>query len=171
MAYMFWVIELQMARLQPLLPNKSRGVPRVDDRRVILGIVHVLMSGGRCVEAPAIYGLRRTLYNRWVHWARHSILSRTFEALSGAGGPSADLMLDSTHAKAHRCAAGGRRGALPQAIGRSRGGRTTKLRALVDGRGRPVAFAITPSQRGDAPVAIGLLNQPPPSRSLAADAA
>ncbi len=63
------------------------------------------------------------------------------------------------------------RGALTQAIGRSRGGRTTKLHARVDGQGRPVALAITPGQRPDAPVAIDLLSQAPPSRILAADTA
>ena len=63
------------------------------------------------------------------------------------------------------------RGAHVQAIGRSRGGRTTKLHALVDGQGRAVALTITPGQLGDAPAAIGLLSQRPPSRTLAADAA
>ena len=60
----FWLSEGQFARLQPLMPNKPRGMPRVDDRRVIIGIVHVLKSGGRWTDAPAVYGPRKTLYNR-----------------------------------------------------------------------------------------------------------
>jgi len=64
-----------------------------------------------------------------------------------------------------------KRGAEIQAIGRSRGGRTTKIHAVVDGFGRPVAFDITPGQRGDAPVARGLLEALPPARLCAADAA
>ena len=112
MADQFWLTEVQMARLRPLLPNKPRGVPRVDDRRVISGIVHVLMSGGRWVDAPAAYGPRKTLYNRWIRWARQGVWRRTFEALAAAGGPCAELMLDSTHAKAHRCAAGGEGGLM-----------------------------------------------------------
>ena len=103
----FWLSEAQFARLKPLLPNKPRGVPRVDDRKVISGIVHVLKAGGRWVDAPAVYGPRKTLYNRWVRWAKQGVWRRVFAELARAGGPSAELMLDSTHAKAHRCAAGG----------------------------------------------------------------
>ena len=62
-------------------------------------------------------------------------------------------------------------GALAHAIERSRGGRTTKLPALVDGQGRPVTLAITPGQHGDAPAAIGLLRQAPPSGMVTADSA
>ena len=58
MATEFWLSERQWKRRAPLLPRKSRGVPRVDDRRVISGIVHVLKSGGRWVDAPAVYGRR-----------------------------------------------------------------------------------------------------------------
>ena len=70
MASEFWLTDAQFERLRPLLPNKPRGVPRVDDRRVISGIVHVLISGGRWIDAPTVYGPRKTLYNRWVRWAK-----------------------------------------------------------------------------------------------------
>ena len=109
----FWLSEAQFARLVPLLPTDTRGVARVDDRRVISGIVHVLMSGGRWVDAPGVYGPRKTLYNRWVRWAKKGVWQRAFEALAAAGGPSCELMLDSTHAKAHRCAAGAKGGRKP----------------------------------------------------------
>ena len=59
MATEFWLSERQCKRLAPLSPRKSRGVPRVDNRRVISGIVHVLESGGRWVDAPAVYGRAR----------------------------------------------------------------------------------------------------------------
>ena len=110
----FWLSEAQFARLKPLLPNKPRGVPRVDDRRVISGIIHVLKYGGRWVDAPAVYGPKKTLYNRWVRWAKKGVWRRAFEELAAAGGPSVELMLDSTHAKAHRCAAGGQGGLTPR---------------------------------------------------------
>ena len=64
-----------------------------------------------------------------------------------------------------------KRGADAQAIGRSRGGRSTKIHAVVDGRGRPIAIEITPGQRGDAPVATRLLALLPPSQICAADTA
>ena len=64
-----------------------------------------------------------------------------------------------------------KRGADAEAIGRSRGGRSTKIHAVVDGCGRPIALRITPGQRGDAPVAIPILTPLPPSRLCAADTA
>ncbi|WP_235914763.1 transposase, partial [Brucella tritici] len=64
-----------------------------------------------------------------------------------------------------------KRGADAEAIGRSRGGRSTKIHAVVDGCGRPVALRITPGQRGDAPIAIPLLEPLPPTRLCAADTA
>ena len=51
----------QFARIAPHLPTNTRGKPRVDDLRVISGIVHVLKSGGRWVDAPSVYGPRKTL--------------------------------------------------------------------------------------------------------------
>ncbi len=69
MADGLWSSDDQWARLKPLLPKKPRGVPRVDDRRVISGIVHVLQFGCRWKDVPAFYGPPKTLYNRRVRWA------------------------------------------------------------------------------------------------------
>jgi transposase len=106
----FWLSDGQWARLAPLLPNKPRGVPRVDDRRVISGIIHVLKSGGRWVDAPERYGPRKTLYNRFVRWAAKGVWSEVFQVLAAAGGPPSKVLLDSSAVKAHRCAAGGKGG-------------------------------------------------------------
>lgn len=114
MSEVFWLSEAQFSRLEPLLPKDTRGKPRVDDQRVISGIVHVLASGGRWADAPAVYGPRKTLYNRFVRWAAKGVWRDAFEALAATGGPPAELMLDSTHAKAHRCAAGGKGGLRPR---------------------------------------------------------
>lgn len=70
-----WLTDEQFARIAPHLPNDTRGKPRVDDRRVISGIVHVLKSGARWVDAPSVYGPRKTLYNRFVR-QRWSDLNR-----------------------------------------------------------------------------------------------
>lgn len=110
MSDVFLLTEAQMARLAPLLPSDTRGVPRVDDRRVISGIVHVLRSGCRWADAPAGYGPHKTLYNRFVRWAAKGVWQRVFHALAEAGGPPAELLLDSSTMKAHRCAAGGKGG-------------------------------------------------------------
>lgn len=113
MADEFWLSDEQFGRLAPLLPTDTRGVAPVDDRRVISGIVHVLISGGRWVDAPPCYGPKKTLYNRWVRWAKKGVWQRAFETLATAGGPPAELMLDSTWAKAHRSATGGKGGLRP----------------------------------------------------------
>lgn len=121
----FWLSEGQFDRLKPLLPNKVRGVARVDDRRVISGIIHVMKSGGRWVDAPACYGPRKTLYNRFVRWAEKGVWQELFVTLAASGGPPAEVLIDSTHIKAHRSAPGGK-GGSPAGDRRQRGGRTSK---------------------------------------------
>ena len=71
----FWLSDAQFARLKPLLPNKVRGVPRVDDRRVISGIVHVICNGLRWRDAPTEYGPHKTLYNRFVRWSEAGVFN------------------------------------------------------------------------------------------------
>jgi len=106
----FWLDEGQFARLAAHLPTDTRGKARVDDRRVISGIVHVLKSGCRWADAPAVYGPRKTLYNRFVRWAAKGVWVDVFAALASAGGPPAELLIDSSAVKAHRCASGGKGG-------------------------------------------------------------
>src|ERR1700687_1061592 len=124
----FWLNERQFARLALHLPTDTRGKPRVDDRRVISGIVHVLKSGCRWIDAPAVYGPRKTLYNRFVRWAAKGVWVDIFHALASADGPPAEVLIDSSAVKAHRCASGAkggnshRRSAGPAGGGR---GRTT----------------------------------------------
>jgi len=110
MSDLFWLSENQFARLAPHLPTDTRGKPRVDDLRVISGIVQVLKSGGRWVDAPAVYGPRKTLYNRFVRWAAKGVWTEIFHALASAGGPPVQVLIDSSAVKAHRCASGGKGG-------------------------------------------------------------
>ena len=59
-----WFSDEQWARVEPLLPLDTRGMPRVDDRRALSGIVHALKSGGRGGDCPGhVYGPKKTLYN------------------------------------------------------------------------------------------------------------
>src|SRR3954451_16087296 len=89
----FWLTDKQFARIAPHLPTGTRGKPRVDDLRVISGIIHVLKSGGRWVDAPSVYGPRKTLYNRFVRWAAKGVWTEIFHALASAGGPPEDRAL------------------------------------------------------------------------------
>ena len=99
----FWLTDAQFSKIAPHLPTDTRGKARVDDRRVISGIVHVLKSGGRRVDAPVEYGPKKTLYNR----AAKGVWLGLFHALAQVGGPPAQVLIDSSAVKAHRSAAGG----------------------------------------------------------------
>lgn len=122
----FWLSDEQWERLRPLLPNKPRGVPRVDDRRVISGIVHVLQAGCRWKDASSAYGPYKTLYNRHKRWSEKGVWQAVFEALAAAGGPPAEVLIDSTHVKAHRSAAGGKGGRTPRQSASAEAGATRR---------------------------------------------
>ena len=107
---LFCLSEAQFAKIAPHLPTDTRGKPRVDDRRVISGIIQVLKSGGRWIDAPAVYGPRKTLYNRFVRWAAKGVWTDLFHTLATAGGPPAHVLIDSSAVKAHRSASGGKGG-------------------------------------------------------------
>ena len=100
----FLLTTSQMRRLSPHFPL-SHGVARVDDRRVLSGIIYVIRNGLQWRDAPAAYGPHKTLYNRFVRWSRMGVFDRIFAALAAEGGPPERLMIDSTHLKAHRTAA------------------------------------------------------------------
>ena len=103
MSDLVWLSAKQMKRIEPFFPL-SHGVPRVDDRRVISGIIHVLRNGLRWRDAPADYGPPKTIYNRFVRWSRLGVFNRIFAALAGEVGAPDTLMIDATHLKAHRTA-------------------------------------------------------------------
>jgi transposase len=107
---LFWLSDEQWQRIEPHLPTDVRGVERKDDRRVISGIVHVLKSGCRWSDCPEAYGPPTTIYNRFARWARRGIWENLFRELAGQGRATDTQMIDSTHIKAHRSAAGGKRG-------------------------------------------------------------
>ena len=106
----FWLTDEQFAKIVPHLPTKTRGKARVDDRRVISGIIHVLKSGGRWSDAPEAYGPKKTLYNRFIRWTIKGVWVRLFRSLAEAGGPPAQVLIDSSAVKAHRSASGAKGG-------------------------------------------------------------
>lgn len=93
----------QFERITPYFPL-SHGVARVDDRRVISGIIYVIKHGLQWKDAPREYGPHKTLYNRFVRWSRMGVFNRIFEELA-KGSQSGRLMIDATHLKVHRTAA------------------------------------------------------------------
>ena len=104
MSDLFWLSQAQMCRIEPFFPL-SHGVPRVDDRRVVSGIIFVIRNGLRWRDAPAEYGPPKTLYNRFVRWSRMGVFDRIFAGLAAQAGEPGEVMIDATHLKAHRTAA------------------------------------------------------------------
>ena len=102
--------EAEWRLIAPLLPNKPRGVARVDDRRVVNGIFYVLRTGSPWRDLPERYGPYTTVYNRFNRWARKGVWLRVFETLA-ASSPQSMHLIDSSIIRAHQHAAGGKRGA------------------------------------------------------------
>ena len=92
-----------MSKIEPFFPL-SHGVPRVDDRRVVSGIVYVLKNGLQWKDAPKEYGPHKTLYNRFRRWTELGVFDKIFSHLASCDGPPDTLMIDATHLKAHRTA-------------------------------------------------------------------
>lgn len=100
-----WLLsEAQMRCIEPFFPL-SHGVPRVDDRRIVSGIVYVIRKGLMWRDAPRGYGPHKTIYNRFVRWSQLGVFNRIFAELAGRAGEPDTVMIDSTHLKAHRTAA------------------------------------------------------------------
>src|SRR5262249_7868205 len=124
---LFWLSDEQWKRIEPHLPRDVRGVERVDDRRVISGIVHVLKSGCRWCDCPPEYGPPTTIYNRFVRWARRGVWENLFRELAGNGRSTDTQMIDSTHVKAHRSAAGGKGGSRSRLLAARAEGATRRF--------------------------------------------
>ncbi|MGI5397165.1 IS5 family transposase [Streptomyces sp. CA-251251] len=155
--------DLQWARIEPLLPDRTpkRGGRWRDHREVIDAIAYKFQTGTQWVHLPEKYGNWRGVYNRLRMWAVDGTWERVFTALVAQADADEDLSwavsVDSTIVRAHQHAAGARKKGAPagepadHAIGRSRGGLTTKIHLAADARCRPLAFVLTAGQAGDAP--------------------
>ncbi|MHC2282870.1 transposase [Bradyrhizobium diazoefficiens] len=139
--------DYEWTAIKPMLPNKPRGVRRVNDRRVLSGIFWVLRSGAPWRDLPETYGPRTTCYNRFVRWRRAGVWDRIMDALA-AGHDAAVQMIDTSAVRVHQhgaCISDNNH----QAMGRSRGGLTSKIHAVVDTNGLPVHLALTPGEAHD----------------------
>jgi transposase len=140
--------DYEWTAIKPMLPNKPRGVRRVNDRRVLSGIFWVLRSGAPWRDLPETYGARTTCYNRFVRWRGAGVWDRIMDALA-AGHDAAVQMIDTSVVRVHQhgaCISDNNH----QAMGRSRGGLTSKIHAVVDTNGLPVHLALTPGEAQSA---------------------
>jgi transposase len=131
---LYWLSDADWKRIEPLMPHGRRGAHRVDDRRIISGIIHMLRSGARWRDCPPNYGPYTTVYNRFNRWSRQGIWFGMFEALTGSTGITATVSIDSTHIKAHRSAAG------------AKGGRSSR-RSATRGAGAPPRSMPSPTPK------------------------
>jgi transposase len=123
------------ARIELYLPL-SYGIPRVDDRRVISGIVFLIRNGLRWRDASSDYGLPKSIYNRFIRWRQLGVFNKVFAELAGKGPKPERLIIDATHLNAHSTAASlPKKGAVPQRIGRTKGGLNSKFTPCVTARG------------------------------------
>jgi transposase len=157
----------EWAGIKAMLPNKPRGVPRVNDRRVLNGIFWVLRSGAPWRDLPGNFGPYTTCYNRFVRWRRAGVWAKIMSALAG-GHDAAVQMIDTSIVRVHQhgaCITRNRR----QSMGRSRGGLTSKIHAVVDTNGLPVRLALTAGEAHDNRLAERLLSQLKSGTTLLAD--
>ena len=102
---LFWLSDQQWEQIRPHLPTDIRGKDRVDDRRVISGILHVLKSGCRWKDCPPEYGPHTTVYNRFNRWRKAGIWDRLMDAIVKAHDGKVQ-MIDSSIVRVHQHASG-----------------------------------------------------------------
>jgi transposase len=103
MSNLYWLREAQMVRLLPFF-SRSRGRQRVDDRRVLGGIIFINRNGRSWCDAPADYGPPKTLYNRWKRWSDMGVFARIMTGLAAEAPDNKAISIDATYLKAHRTA-------------------------------------------------------------------
>src|SRR3954471_12603230 len=156
--------DAQWARLEPLLPPEKPGRPNDDHRRILNGILWILNSVAR--PAAALWSGRDgvepvlSLAGVWQH------VLEALQALADTQGRVGWELhfLDSTVVRAHQHAAGARKtgcepGAEDEALGRSRGGFTTKIHLRCEGYGKPVTFTLTGGQVHDSQQVSALISR------------
>lgn len=157
-------------RFLPAERTGKAGRPWKPHRQVINGILFALRTGIPWEDLPAEFGKHKTVYNRFRRWVKSGLWKRIFEALIDRllkeGAIDFELWcVDGTVIRAHRVASGAPKGELtPQenaekhALGRSRGGYSTKLHVLTDGQGIPLSVTATPGQKNEAPEFENVMN-------------
>jgi len=147
-----------------------RGRPWISHRQVVNGIFWVLRVGASWRDVPQEFGKWQTIYNRFRRWSQEGLWDRIWRTLlrrlDRNGRISRALWsVDGSIIRAHRSAAGGsqkkRRNAAENALGRSRGGYSTKIHVVCDAKGIPLGITATPGEKGEAPEFENVMNSIP----------
>ncbi|WP_429448108.1 IS5 family transposase [Paraburkholderia sp. 40] len=145
-------------KIEPILPGKEgdRGRTAADNRWFVEAVLWIARTGSPWRDLPSEFGRWHTVYMRFSRWRRTGVWQRVVNAL--AGETEIDrVLIDSTVVRAHQHSAGGLKKSGPQALGRSRGGLSTKLHLAVDSAGRPLRLIITEGQVADISCAAELV--------------
>ena len=105
----FDLTDEEWAIIEPHFPKRVRGPERVDDRKILNGIFYILRTGAPWRDLPERYGPRTTVYNRYNRWGQRGIWKGIFDALARERKDSL-IFIDSSIVKAHRAAAGSKKG-------------------------------------------------------------
>lgn len=148
----------QWDMIKKLIPAKTtkKGRPAKSHRMMINAILWILRTGAPWRDMPEIYCPWQSVYTRFNRWSKQGIWQNILKILSNSSDDESK-MPDSSVIRAHQHAAGAKGGQQHQALGRSRGGFSTKIHAVVDGLGYPVDVTLTPGQTHDSVPAIKML--------------
>lgn len=147
--------DAQWERLAPLLPaerSKKRGRPYHSHRMILNGILWILATGAPWRDLPERYGPWSTVANRFYAWQHSGLWKQLLTALQQAANECGAIdwslhFVDGTVIRAHQHAAGARKGGGDEALGRSKGGFSTKLHLRTGGDGKPLVVLLTAGQR------------------------
>jgi transposase len=149
----------QWERIRDLLPGRIGHVGRTakDNRLFVEAVLYRYRAGIPWRDLPERFGCGVKVQTRFSRWAKADVWERVFQHLA-ADADNEYAMIDSTIVRAHQHAAGApQKAGKDQAIGRSKGGLTTKIHALVDALGNPIGFHLTGGQEHDLAGADALL--------------
>jgi transposase len=128
--------DFEWKAIEPFLPNKPRGVPRVDDRRVLNGIFWVLRSGARWADLPERYGPPTTIYNRFNRWRKAGVWDRLMDAITRAHDGNVQ-MIDTSIVRVHQQGATAKRGVeIDVWVAPEAGSRRKSTRSSIDKGGQ-----------------------------------
>ncbi|MCZ8546384.1 IS5 family transposase [Mesorhizobium qingshengii] len=158
-------------RMAPLIIGRpdQKGSTGRDNRMFVEAVLWIVRTGSPWRDLPDVFGDWNSVFRRFSRWSSKGVWWRIFESMSD--DPDFEyLIIDSTIVRAHQHAAGAKKGSEDQALGRSRGGLSTKIHMAVRGLGCPVRFTLTAGQKGDAPQAAALI-EGLPAKVVMADTA
>ncbi len=166
-------MDLEWNSIRRFLPLERSGKPSrpwKPHRQIINKVLFVLRTGIPWEDLPAEFGKYKTVYNRFRRWVNSGLWQQIFEALVDRLLQEGEIdfelwCVDGTVIRAYRVASGALKGDLPtpenaekHALGRSRGGYSTKLHFLTDGQGIPLSVIATLGQHGEAPESENVMN-------------